>query len=90
MSETGSSTGAPQRESGWGRATAALRNVQFRRVIGNMAFFLAMGGQGIVRPWIAYQLTDQAFALGSAAAMAIPMFFLFRSAAPSRIASSAA
>ncbi len=78
MSESGSSTGAPQRESGWGRATASLRNVQFRRVfIGNMAFFLAMGGQGIVRPWIAYQLTDQAFALGiTAAAMAIPMFFL--------------
>ena len=78
MSESGSSKGAPPRESGWGRATASLRNVQFRRVfVGNMAFFLAMGGQGIVRPWIAYQLTDQAFALGiTAAAMAIPMFFL--------------
>lgn len=78
MSESGSRERAPRRESGWGRATEALQNPQFRRVfVGNMAFFLAMGGQSIVRPWIAYKLTDQAFALGiTAAAMAVPMFFL--------------
>ncbi len=70
---------APGRpDSGWSRATESLQNEQFKRVfIGNMAFFLAMGGQGVVRPWIAYQLTDSALSLGIvSAAMAIPMFFI--------------
>ena len=45
--------------------------------IGNMAFFLAMGAQGIVRPWIALEITDDPFALGlTGAAMAVPMLFL--------------
>ena len=66
-----------RRDGGWGQATESLANVEFRRVfIGNMAFFLAMGGQGIVRPWLAYELTDSTFALGIVtAAMAVPMFF---------------
>jgi len=42
-----------------------------------MSFFLAMGGQGIVRPWLAFQLTDSALALGVvSAAVALPMLFL--------------
>lgn len=78
MTDSGDNRVPRRPESAWRRATESLENAQFRRVfIGNMAFFLAMGGQGIVRPWIAFQLTDQAFALGIvAAAMAIPMFFL--------------
>ena len=36
-----------------------------------------MGGQGLIRPWIALELTDDPFALGvTGAAMALPMFFL--------------
>lgn len=67
----------PHPDGGWRQATESLRNSQFRRVfVGNMAFFLAMGGQSIVRPWIAFELTDSVFALGIVtAAMAIPMFF---------------
>ncbi|MCR9096892.1 MAG: MFS transporter [bacterium] len=65
-------------DSRWSRATESLRNTQFRRLfVGNLAFFLAMGGQGLVRPWIALELTDDPFALGlTGAAMAAPMFFL--------------
>ena len=42
-----------------------------------MAFFLAMGGQMLVRPYLAYQLTNSEFALGIVtAAMATPMLLL--------------
>jgi MFS family permease len=60
------------------RTTEALSDRQFRRVfVSNMAFFLAMAGQGIVRPWLAFQLTDSPFALGLvSAAVAIPMLVL--------------
>lgn len=60
------------------RATEAFGIPAFRRVfVSNMAFFMAMGGQGIVRPWIAFQLTDSALALGIvSSAMAIPMLVL--------------
>jgi MFS family permease len=69
---------AAHTDAGWRRATQALSNAEFRRVfVGNMAFFLGMGGQSVVRPWIAYELTDSPFALGIiAGGMAIPMFFL--------------
>jgi MFS family permease len=55
-----------------------LEAPQFRRVFtSNIAFFLAMSGQGIVRPWLAFQLTDSALALGVvSAAVALPMLFL--------------
>jgi len=64
--------------SGWRNATESLRTRQFRRVfVSNMAFFLAMGGQGIVRPWLAFQLTESPFALGIvSAAAAVPMLLL--------------
>jgi MFS family permease len=63
---------------GWQAALESLSAPQFRRIfISNITFFLAMGGQGIVRPWLAFQLTDSAFALGVvSAAVAIPMLFL--------------
>ncbi|MEM9174916.1 MAG: MFS transporter [Myxococcota bacterium] len=78
MSEGGQRERAPGRESGWRHATESLRITQFRWLFtGNMAFFLAMGGQGIVRPWIALEITDDPRALGiTGAAMAAPMFFL--------------
>lgn len=64
--------------SGWRSATKSLAEPQFRRIFAsNMSFFLAMGGQGIVRPWLAFQLTDSALALGVvSAAVALPMLFL--------------
>jgi MFS family permease len=66
------------RAGGWRHATASLTEPQFRRIfMSNLSFFLAMGGQGIVRPWLAYQLTDSAMALGYvSAAVALPMLFL--------------
>lgn len=78
MGEVSEHSRGGRRDSGWGRATESLDDRQFRWLFtGNMAFFLAMGGQGIVRPWIALELTDDPFALGqTGAAMAAPMFFL--------------
>ena len=50
-----------------GRATEALESPAFRRIfVSNMAFFLAQAGQGVVRPWLAFQLTDRPFALALA------------------------
>ena len=68
----------PSMSSGWHNATLSLHVAQFRRVfLSNMAFMLAMGGQGIVRPWLAFQLTESPFALGLvSAAAAIPMLLL--------------
>ncbi len=78
MSQAARHPSAAHADPGWRRATRALSNAEFRRVfVGNMAFFLGMGGQSVVRPWIAYELTDSPFALGIiAGGMAIPMFFL--------------
>ncbi len=61
-----------------GRATEALEIPAFRRIfVSNMAFFLAMGGQSIVRPWLAFELTDSTFALSIvSAATAVPMLLL--------------
>lgn len=43
----------------------------------NMAFFLAMGAQAIVRAWLAFKLTESELALGMVMfAVAIPMFLL--------------
>ncbi|MAG33449.1 MAG: hypothetical protein CL908_21440 [Deltaproteobacteria bacterium] len=66
------------RSSGWRQATGSLDNREFRRVFAsNMAFFLAMGGQSIVRPWLAFDLTGRAVDLGIVSvAMAIPMAVL--------------
>jgi len=61
-----------------GAALASLRIPQFRWVFtSNIMFFLGMGGQGIVRPWLALELTDRPLALGIvSAAVAIPMLLL--------------
>jgi len=64
--------------SGWRAAIEPLSITQFRRVfLSNFAFFMAMGGQGLVRPWLALQLTDAELALGIvSAAFAVPMLVL--------------
>ena len=63
---------------GWRRATQSLANLEFRRVfISNVLFFMAMSGQGLVRPWLAYEMTESPLALGLvSAAVATPMFLL--------------
>lgn len=63
---------------GLGRATESLAIPAFRRIfVSNMAFFLAMGGQSVVRPWLAFELTDSPFALALvSAATAVPMLLL--------------
>lgn len=68
----------PIQASGWRQATESLRNDQFRKVFAsNMAFFLAMGGQSIIRPWLAFELTGNKVDLGIVSfAMAIPMLIL--------------
>jgi MFS family permease len=43
----------------------------------NLAFFLAMGSQGVVRPYLAYQFTKDPFLLGLVSfAVALPMLLL--------------
>jgi MFS family permease len=60
---------------GWQSAFASLRRGQFRWVFAsNMAFFLAMQGQGLVRAVIVYDVTDSELALGMvSASVAIAM-----------------
>ncbi|MFO7965445.1 MAG: MFS transporter [Desulfobacterales bacterium] len=55
-----------------------LRSSQFRWLFGsNMAFFFAMGSQGVVRAWLAFDLTRSELALGAVmVAIAVPMFFI--------------
>ena len=62
----------------WGRALSALREPQFRWLYAsNVAFFLAMGSQGVVRAWLAFKLTGSEFALGLVMfAVAVPMLFI--------------
>ncbi len=57
---------------------SSFRQPQFSWLFAsNMAFFLAMGGQSIVRAWLAFKLTESEFALGMVMfAVAVPMFFL--------------
>ncbi len=57
-------------------ALSSLEHPQFRWLFGsNVAFFLAMNSQGLVRGWLAYQLTQSEFALGLVFfAVAVPMF----------------
>ncbi len=51
---------------------------QFRWLtVSNLAFFLAMGSQGVVRPYLAYHFTKDMFLLGVVAfAVAMPMLLL--------------
>lgn len=66
---------APPRHGG---AFASLRHQQFRWIYAsNTAFFFAMNGQFVVRSYLAFKLTDSAFALGIVnLAVAIPMLFI--------------
>ena len=65
-------------ERGLSAAFAALRFQQFRWLFAsNQAFFFAMNGQMIVRSYLAYDLTDSAFALGLVnLVVAIPMLIV--------------
>jgi MFS family permease len=60
---------------GWRAATASMRHPQFRWIyVSNLAFFFAMNGQFVVRSYLAFKLTNSAFALGLVnLAVAIPM-----------------
>jgi len=62
-----------------GRAAfSSLRNEQFRWLyVSNIAFFFAMNGQMIVRSYIAFKLTGNAFSLGLInLAVAVPMLLI--------------
>jgi MFS family permease len=72
-------TRPPQaRQGGFRTAFEPLSIPAFRWLFSSgMAFFLAMGGQMLVRPYLAYRLTESEFALGVVtAAMATPMLLL--------------
>jgi MFS family permease len=66
----------PQR--GFRGALAALEHREYRWLFtSNMAFFLAMSGQGIVRAWIAFELTGSELALGIVSfTVAVPMLLI--------------
>ncbi|MBW2369269.1 MAG: MFS transporter [Deltaproteobacteria bacterium] len=57
---------------------APFKQPQFRWLYAsNIAFFLAMGSQGVVRAWLAFKLTDSEFALGLVTfAVAVPMLLI--------------
>jgi len=73
---TAQSENRPRR--GFRSAVVSLENREFRWLfIGNMTFFLAMGGQGLVRAWIAFELTGSELALGIVSfAVAVPMLVI--------------
>ena len=75
----GPTAGSGPPAAGGGRglrgAMSSLENREYRWLfISNVTFFLAMGGQQIVRAWLAYQLTDSELALGIISfTVAVPM-----------------
>ncbi len=68
----------PTPQRGFRHALQSLENREFRWLfISNVTFFLAMGGQQIVRAWLAYQLTDSELALGIISfTVAVPMLVI--------------
>ena len=62
-------------QPGFRGALSSLENREYRWLfISNVTFFLAMGGQQIVRAWIAFELTDSELALGLISfTVAVPM-----------------
>jgi MFS family permease len=66
------------RQRGFRATVAALEHREFRWLFtSNMAFFLAMSGQGLVRAWIAFELTGSELALGIVSfAVAVPMLLI--------------
>ncbi len=67
--------GGPAPSRGLRGALSSLENREYRWLfISNVTFFLAMGGQQIVRAWLAYELTDSELALGIISfTVAVPM-----------------
>ncbi|MCH2170830.1 MFS transporter [Myxococcota bacterium] len=67
-----------RRRHAWRNAIGALEFSEFRWVFAsNMSFFMAMGAMQIVRPWLAFELTDSPLALGIVSgAVAVPMLLL--------------
>lgn len=61
-----------------GAPRSPLSNPHYRWMLGsNVAFFLALNGQAVVRSWLAFQLTGSKLALGAvAAAVAVPMLVM--------------
>jgi len=59
-------------------AISSLRDPQFRWLFSsNLAFFMAMSAQMLVRGWLAWDLTDSELALGSVSfAVAVPMLVI--------------
>jgi MFS family permease len=59
-------------------ATRPLGNIQYRYLLGsNLAFFLALNGQSVVRSWLVFELTGSTLALGKiAVAFALPMLLV--------------
>ena len=59
-------------------ANGNIDDPQFRWLTAsNLAFFLAMGSQGVVRPYLAYHFTKDPFLLGLVSfAVALPMLLL--------------
>jgi MFS family permease len=78
MRPSSESAHLPRGRGSWRDAVASLENPQYRWLyLSNLAFFLAMGGQGIVRGWLAFELTDSELALGLVSfAVALPMLFI--------------
>jgi MFS family permease len=70
--------GGDSPKRGFRGAARALENREFRWLfISNMAFFLAMSGQSIVRAWIAFELTGSELALGIVSfTVAVPMLLI--------------
>ena len=77
MAATPAASGDPPKR-GLRGAVRALENREYRWLFAsNMAFFLAMGGQGIVRAWIAFELTGSELALGIVSfTVAVPMLLI--------------
>ncbi|MCC6381969.1 MAG: MFS transporter [Dehalococcoidia bacterium] len=63
---------------GWRAAFASLEHRQFRWMYAsNLAFFFAMNGQFVVRSYLAFKLTDNAFSLGLVnLAVAVPLLLI--------------
>ena len=78
QADRGPSPAEPPEKRGWRGSLAVLENGQFRWLfLSNLAFFFAMGSQGVVRAWLAFKITDSEFALGMVMfTVALPMFFV--------------
>jgi MFS family permease len=74
----GPAMGGTVGKPGWRAALSSLENPQYRWLyVSNIAFFFAMSAQGMVRAWLAFQLTGSELALGYVSfAVALPMLLV--------------